>query len=48
MSNKVIHGTHSWGNSLPELKMEEVLQLIIELDQFTKVKLKKNINRIIK
>ena len=40
-------GADSGGHNLPEPSKEKVLELITELEKFTKVKLKKNLNRII-
>ena len=41
-------GADSGNNNLPEPPKEKILELITELKKFTKVKLKKNLNRLIK
>lgn len=41
-------GADSGNNNLPEPSKEKVLELISELEKFTKVKLKTNLNRLIK
>lgn len=41
-------GADSGGHNLPEPQKEKVLELIQELEKFTKVYLKQNLNRIIK
>ena len=41
-------GADSGGHKLPEPPKEKVLGLISELEKFTKVVLKKNLNRILK
>ena len=41
-------GGDSGNNNLPEPPKEKILNLITELEKFTKVKLKKNLNRLIK
>jgi hypothetical protein len=41
-------GADSKGHKLPEPPKEKILELINELEKFTKVKLKKNLNRLIK
>ena len=40
-------GADSGGNNLQEPPKEKVLELIFELEKFTKVKQKKNIKRIL-
>ena len=40
-------GADSGNNNLPEPPKEKILELISELEKFTKVKLKKNLNRLI-
>ncbi len=41
-------GADSGNNNLPEPSKGKILELITELEKFTKVKLKKNLNRLIK
>jgi DNA repair photolyase len=41
-------GADSGGNNLPEPSKEKVLELITELEKFTKVKQKKNLSRLLK
>lgn len=41
-------GADSGNNNLPEPPKEKILELISELEKFTKVKLKTNLNRLIK
>ncbi len=41
-------GADSGKNNLPEPSKEQIFELIAELNQFTKVKLKKNLNRLLK
>ncbi len=41
-------GADSGNNNLPEPPKEKILELISELEKFTKVKLKKNLDRLIK
>jgi DNA repair photolyase len=41
-------GADSGNNKLPEPSKDKILSLIKELEKFTKVKLKKNLNRILK
>ncbi len=41
-------GADSGNNGLPEPSKEKVLKLIEELEKFTKVKQKKNLNRLVK
>jgi len=41
-------GADSGNNNLPEPPKEKILELITELEKFTKVKLKKNLKRLIK
>jgi len=41
-------GSDSGHNNLPEPSKEKVFELVSELEKFTKVKLKKNLNRLIK
>ena len=40
-------GADSGNNNLPEPSKEKILQLIVELEKFTKVKLKSNLNRLL-
>jgi len=40
-------GADSGGHNLPEPSKDKILQLIAELEKFTKVKLKKNLNRLL-
>ena len=41
-------GADSGNNNLPEPSKEKILELITELEKFTKVKLKKNLNRLLR
>ncbi len=41
-------GADSGNNNLPEPPKEKILELITELEKFTKVKLKKNLDRLLK
>jgi len=41
-------GADSGNNRLPEPSKENILELIKQLETFTKVKIKKNLNRLLK
>ena len=40
-------GADSGGNNLPEPSKEKIIELIFELEKFTKVKQKKNLKRLL-